>query len=563
MTESLHVLALLALHLALIGLPVLAAMLGAAHLGLRGTPLLLAVGLAVSGLLALLTFWAFFAAPLLGETVSFLVPGLSLLVIVLVLQGGRVDRGLLAELAVPLGLWALGSGFLLFLGFLHGGTEDPLVISATRFSSPLPTDNILPGYFADWFFEHGHQGPPPPFGDWLSSDRPPLQSGYLLSQHPFGWDRTGLRSEIVGVIVQQLWIVGLWAFLTAGRVGRVGRGLAVAAVLLSGVVIVHGFYAWPKLLPVAFLLAAAALLVSPRWSEYRRDWRFGALVAALISLAFLSHGASAFGVVSLLVFALYAAFPGRRWLAVAVGVGLVLLLPWSAYQKYVDPPGNRLVKWQLAGTMELDDRGTLEAIGEEYRRAGVGGALENKWDNLTTITGNGSTVNRIERAADHLGDGYLAGAVAEVRAVSFLHLLPSLGPLLLGLAALAVGLARGRPRSDELRLATHTWLAVAAGALVWALLMFGNAQSSASVHVGSLLLPVLAIAAAVLSLHAVWPRFAPWYVGAASLLSLALYAPHLTPPPGTSYSAAAAVLAAAALAGFVLVAFGRSDRAHE
>ena len=46
------------------------------------------------------------------------------------------------------------------------------------------------------------------------------------------------------------------------------------------------------------------------------------------------------------------------------------MAPWSAYQKYGDPPGNRLTKWTLAGVVEVDDRGTAEAIFDSYGEAG-------------------------------------------------------------------------------------------------------------------------------------------------------------------------------------------------
>ena len=115
---------------------------------------------------------------------------------------------------MPAALWALGSAFVLFLGFVHGGTEQPLTTAMTRFSHPLPPDNEIPRFFADWYFHHGNQGPPPPFGDWLSSDRPPLQVGYVLAQRPFGWDDPGLHYEVLAVVVQQLWILAMWALLS-------------------------------------------------------------------------------------------------------------------------------------------------------------------------------------------------------------------------------------------------------------------------------------------------------------------------------------------------------------
>lgn len=556
MADAASVLAPLALHLALTALPLVAAMLLAARLGLRKVPLLLAIGLAASGVMAMLTFWAFYAGPTLGKSFAYLVSFASLALIADCLVNGRIDRRLLRELALPLALWALGSAFIVYLGLLHGGTGEPLQIADTRFSGTLPPDNIIPSYFADWFYEHGHQGSPPVFpGDWLSSDRPPLQIGYVLGQRGFGWDTTGLHVQVLGVIVQQLWIVGLWALLLAARLGRVTRGLTVVTVLVSDLAIVHGFFTWPKLLPAAFLLAAAALVLTPLWSSVRRDLRLGALLAALFALALLGHGASVFGVIPLATIAIWRGVPGWRWLAIGLLTGIVLLTPWAAYQHYADPPGNRLVKWMLGGAPAIDQRGTLEAIADGYRAAGIGGTLDNKWENFATIAGGSAALNRLDTAARQLGDGDAAGATATLREGLFFYLLPSLGLLLLAPVAMAVAWVRGPPDSIAWRFALLSWAVVLIGCLAWGLLMFGGKQSNASIHVGSLLLPLLAICACVCGLRAVAPRFALWYVGSAAALMLALYVPPLEPPPGSAYSPAMALLAAAALAGFLALAF--------
>ena len=78
-----------------------------------------------------------------------------------------------------------------------------------------------------------------------SSDRPPLQIGYVLFVRTFGWDLTSLRYQVLGVVLQQLWIVGLWALLVAARVGRVTRALAMLTVLVSDIAIVNGFMCAP------------------------------------------------------------------------------------------------------------------------------------------------------------------------------------------------------------------------------------------------------------------------------------------------------------------------------
>jgi hypothetical protein len=87
------------------------------------------------------------------------------------------------------------------------------------------------------------------------------------------------------------------------------------------------------------------------------------------------------------------------------------------------------------------------------------------------------------------------------------------------------------------------------------LLVFGSVEDRTVKHISSYLLPLLGIVGCVVGLRAVYPRFALGYVGAASLLSLALYVPSLEPLPGTSYSPIALAISALALAGFALLAF--------
>ncbi len=547
---------MLAAHLVLTGLPGVAAALLVARYGVRDVPVLLAAGIAATGALAMLTFWAYYADPLIGETFSyFLVIG-SVALCAWVLSGGHLDRGLLRRLGTPLGLWVSGSIFLVFLGFLHGGTDHSVATAATRFSGQLPSDNYIPDFFAEWFFHHGHHGVPPIFsGGWLASDRPPLQLGYVMAQRPFGPSQTELHYTVLGVVLQQLWIVGLWALLVAARVGRVTRALTVVAVLVSDLAIVNGFFVWPKLLPAAMLLAAAALILTPLWTEVRRSLWAGALVAALFGLAMMGHGSSLFGIVPLALIALFRGLPSARWIGVAALVGLLLIAPWSAYQKYGDPPGNRLTKWMLAGVTEIDGRGTGEAISDAYGEAGLGGTIHNKAENFVMMSGGAMAVESADDAIDAIGSGKFSEAVAVVRAIFFYYLVPSLGLLLLGPLVMLFGRRRGRRRPAEWSLALGCFAVFALGALTWGLVLFGTAPARASVHIGSYLVPILGICGAVVGLRAVFPRFAVWFVGVAALFSLALYVPALMPEPGSEYSLPAALLVAASLAVFGLLAF--------
>lgn len=559
MGSNLEIILVTAEHLALTAAPGIAAALYAVRRGLRDVPLLLAVALAASGVVAFLSFWAYYADPAVGRTWGFLVLFASIQVVAMSVYRGGLDRRLLASLATPLALWALGSLFVVFLGFLHGGAGEAIGMSASRFSGPLPPDNDIPRFYADWFASNGHEGGAPPLyvGEWHMSDRPPLQVGYVLSQRPFVDTASNLHYQLLCVVVQSLWIVGMWAVLVAARLRRSAAGLAMLAMLVSDVAILHGFFVWPKLIAAAFVLAALALVVSPRWADWRRDPWVAALLGCLLALALLAHGSSVFGVIPLAVLAALRGLPGWRWIGVAALAGFVLMGSWTAYQRYADPPGDRLVKWHLGGELEVDDRGALETIVDGYGEAGLGGALENKWNNVEEMTGISRADAEVGGAADALGDGDTTEAIEYVRAFRFFALFPFLGLFLI--APVAMLLARGRVDRErpEWRFALGCFAFLGIGCLFWALIQWGTpGHSSTMIHAGTLAIPLVGIAGCVAGLAAVAPRLAAALVALNAAAVLLVYTPSLTPLPGTGYSLVAALLAAAGLAGFAAVAFG-------
>ncbi len=149
---------MLAIHLALTGAPGIAAALAAMRLGVRDVPVLLAIALAASGIAAFIAFWAYFADPTVGRVWNYVLLLGSIQVGVLAAYRGNLDRELLRRLRIPLLLWGLGSVFIIYLGFLHGGTENAIGMSGMRYAGGLPSDNDIPRYFAEWFAAKGHQG---------------------------------------------------------------------------------------------------------------------------------------------------------------------------------------------------------------------------------------------------------------------------------------------------------------------------------------------------------------------------------------------------------------------
>ena len=145
-----------------------------------------------------------------------------------------------------------------------------------------------------------------------------------------------------------------------------------------------------------------------------------------------------------------------------MAAALIVILPWTAYQHWGDPPGNRVVKWTLAGVTAIDGRGVVDEVGHAYAEAGVGDVLNNKLQNFLTMAGGGRGTSEqpgewvhfssefvdTAHAVRDVGEGRFGDAVSEIRESRFSHLLWALGLVLLGLPVIAVAgcAAPGRAR---------------------------------------------------------------------------------------------------------------------
>lgn len=546
--------ALTGLHLFATALPCAAAATFARNRGVAGALTLIAIAVAAGGVFAYATFWAFFAARELGIALSVAVPLASLTYMARFMPDLRSPEEPLRRLGQPLALWIFGSIFILALGFLHGGSEAAVGMSSTRFGAQLPSDNDIPRFFALQFFHGAPLNPPSPFpGDWLSSDRPPLQIGYVLTQMGLGIGPDGLSYQVHAVILQQTWIVGLWALLTAGGLSSRTRALALIAALVTDITIVHGFFVWPKLLPATFLLLALALVISPQWRKHHRDSRMAVLVATLLGLALLGHGGSVFGILPILLLAAFRGIPNLGWIGIAFLTGLLFVGTWTVYQRAVDPPGDRLVKWHLGGQVEVTEKSPIPAIIEGYREVGVGGAIDNKLDNLDVVIGVSWVRQLVPELSNAVSAGNARAAIEQIRSIRFFSTLPAMGFLLLAPIIMLFGIGKRRPQlaRNEWRFALTCLGLALIGTLIWTLLVFGGPFAGTSIHVGSLILPLLMIAGAVAGMMSVAPRLGIAVVLINAFTVLALYIPSFTPPEGTSYSPIAAILVVAGLAGFV------------
>lgn len=132
-----------------------------------------------------------------------------------------------------------------------------------------------------------------------------------------------------------------------------------------GVHLLNTFFVWPKLLAAAYALGWIAFLFSKPLISRTAPIAAG----VLLGLSLLSYGGTIFMVPALL-FAL--PLLGRRFPArnvfLPLAIALVLSLPWLAYQKFHDPPGDRLIKWHLVNVQVIDNRGSWQAIREACAR---------------------------------------------------------------------------------------------------------------------------------------------------------------------------------------------------
>ncbi len=405
---------------------------------------------------------------------------------------------------------ALGYAALLGAATPLGG--DVRVAARTAWIT-LPGDDILPQLLARQAETHA---PPRPFaGDWLSSDRPPLQAGLAVV-----WDAVlpfapAVRYESGALWLQALAFGGLYVLALALGAGR--RRAAVAALLCvpAGFFFINVVFVWPKLFAAAFGLAAIAT-AWPRGAHLRARY---VLAGAAFAIGMLAHAGIAFTLPALLVAAVVRdRRDGLAALVPAAAVFVAIGAPWVAYQRFYDPPGDRLVKWHLAGvTAPQPERSALDVIARAYAATPLGDVVRARIVNLETPF--------TLRYGDRSGE--------------FFYLLPALGAL--GIAC-AAGLI---PSRRERGVAALGALAVAS-LVVWCAMKWGGTVN----HEGSYVtIAMLFAVGAMTATRSAWTAAALGAVQTAAFVRVWLWgvvAPALLALEIAVLLAAAVVVAAAA-----------------
>lgn len=573
----------------------------------RDMLLLPARALAATALLGYLLFWIYLWSSALGHILA-LASVVGAIALFFAPKTGSACRRLWLDRRWRISFSTTAALALLYFGLLHlwphGGDWNWL--AAHRYRDPLPMDNILPQLLA----ERLARGEPlEPFaGDWLSSDRPPLQAAWTLLAGPLLHSTSGLPVDGVGQAFG-LWHQLLWWPVSLALFQWLGLSLrrslyAAVPLALTAFLFTNSTYVWPKLSAAAFVLLA--------WLEMRGSQVAWTRVGAWLALGFLSHGGAAFAALAIVPFVALALlrsgatawrcapFPWARRhspeasrhgppttllrplpdiassicsalvrAALLSAAFLAVASPWLAYQRWGAPPGNRLLKWHLAGSSELDARGTCRTLRDAYASLPAGAWLRGRIDNINALH-EGFWKGVWTLSADTLD---------RRRSDDFFHLLRSLGWWNSGLLVLVAwplqrlrrgnevlgtfaprkrhaapdcGNGESAPRSDAFHNGPREAFALLGWVVLtlacWVLLMFQ--PYTTVLHLGSSLPPLLLLilaAWALLRLHAA--AFA--VVACASVIYFAdtyiLHAPKDFSLPPSLPSAGLACLAAFAL----------------
>jgi hypothetical protein len=492
-------------------------------------PLLAAAFVAVLGYFA---FWAYLLGPSLGKIFSVGICALACADLLIERNGNSrlCDDAIAASKLLIL----IGILYVALLYFFPSNL-DFYPLANGRWLK-LARDNFIPHAVGSALFNG--EGLHWTLWGWQTSDRPPLQSGWMLLTWVFG-SFLGLDDQAAGgtsaLLLQMTWVFAAYGLLCSLGLSRRRACAWVAVLSLCGFFIINSAFTWPKLSAGAFGCGVFGLWVIPK--RVNLNGAGIVLGGVMAALALLSHAGVAFSFIALAPWVLPRLRYNWRIWGKALLLFLLLVLPWLAFQKSYAPPGNRLLKMHLAGQFDQDPRGTWQTITENYAKL--------SWDQIIHIRRANFSM-QIPREWGWLHDFSKAHA-PDRRHEEFFFLARALTWWLFGLLAFPIALARWRSRIDW-RAHLDLMLWSLATMVIWCLVLF--LPKMALLHQGSYCVPI-----AMFALLTTWLELAsPWAILAILVLQGATFAAtwaiagDQVGGPANLVAVAFAAIAAAALA---------------
>lgn len=376
-------------------LPMTACALLTARLGVTHWLLLMTAAVAGSGFLALVVFWAYLAGARFGRGVAIALTLASVAVLLEACRGRFAAWKALRPLLPVTALFAASGFFNVATAYLHESFATQPNAGIDRYRINLPSDNNIAWFFARQLEAKARPLPEYVVPGWQSSDRPPLQTGYILMQHAITNTANYNDYLVSSIVLQGCWILGLWALLRAMGKGRWAVAACLFAAVFNGFVLQNTVFTWPKLIAAAGILLAAAIVCTRQFPGLRRSRVAGALTGAAAGAGMMGHPGSLFalGGIAVVIAALWVLPrlrpdwwrpPTWRFLWPAGALFALCYGPWSLYYTQVyQPPGNALSQVQLANTI-APGQSTLKTVVNAYKQVGLHQTVTNKLSNLKT-----------------------------------------------------------------------------------------------------------------------------------------------------------------------------------
>ncbi|NEQ46331.1 MAG: hypothetical protein F6K00_23425 [Leptolyngbya sp. SIOISBB] len=430
-------------------------------------------------------FWLYWVNHILGIVVS----SLFLLGTLIEIYRTLRDRSLqtlirLPDIFFPLCLiYLIGSLYLGILYLYSHPSEFSTWIANFRFFWPKPPDNVLPYQFADLLYFG--QDPRPLWEGWQSSDRPPLQSGIVLIQRAFIgliFPKTSVLSyQIIATISQCSWIAAVWALCRQLKLSYSQISTVLILCTSSGFFLFNSLFVWPKLLAAALSCTLFILVVQALQGVSKPTVFWAVSVGICTGLGLMAHSGVVFTIIpALMIMIVLVRKIGLRQVGLIVCTITLTITPWIGYQKLYEPPGNRLLKWHLAGVAEIDDRSFHRALIEEYQDLGLKASWSYKLDNFQHLFESQTAAKNYK-----IWPFYQAQRINEFFGIFFALSILNIGWLLMAINWTRRQMFNANISNKQQNLLFFLPALGILGLVTWCLLMFGPGHNVIIVHAGS------------------------------------------------------------------------------
>ncbi len=347
---------------------------------------LLILSITIASLISYIIFWIYFFNHLFGRYFSCLF--ILTCLIIFFLKFKTFEKIIFEHRFIaPIVLTLLTACFYLSALYIYSPSDGITEwVANNRFVKGLPADNIIPKLFLERIynglsFENF-------LGDWLASDRPPLATAILTTVRPLSIFNEVMFYQYVGTYLELLWIPGLFSICIFYELDKKVIGLILSSAIFSGVYLINSVFLWPKLLTIP-LFSLTYILVFNLCQISRIEIRHyiqSVLIGVAAALSLLSHGGIIFSCIALGIAIMINKHKLHyKFIMTAFASFLCTYIPWILFQKFVDPPGNRLFKWHLAGVIEVNNLSFTEAFIKAYTQTPIKDIIQNKIENIKAL----------------------------------------------------------------------------------------------------------------------------------------------------------------------------------